>query len=41
MKSIERLKATLAHKQPDRVCVDFGSTVTGMSVAVTELRNLD
>ncbi len=38
MKSIERLKATLAHKQPDRVCVDFGSTlVTGMSVvAVTE-----
>ncbi len=40
MKSIERLKATLAHKQPDRVCVDFGSTlVTGMSVvAVTELR---
>ena len=40
MNSIERLNAALAHKQPDRVCVDFGSTlVTGMSVvAVTRLR---
>ena len=40
MNSLERLKTTLAHRQPDRVCVDFGSTlVTGMSViAVTKLR---
>jgi uroporphyrinogen-III decarboxylase len=40
MNSLERLTTTLAHKQPDRVCVDFGSTlVTGISViAVTKLR---
>lgn len=40
MNSLERLRTTLAHKQPDRVCVDFGSTlVTGISViAVTKLR---
>ncbi|HID23907.1 MAG TPA: methyltransferase, partial [Planctomycetaceae bacterium] len=36
----ERLAATLAHREPDRVCVDFGATfVTGMHVsAVTRLR---
>ena len=36
----ERLQATLAHQQPDRVCVDFGATaVTGIHVsAVTRLR---
>jgi len=40
MNSRERLQATLDHRQPDRVCVDFGSTaVTGMHVAaVTRLR---
>ena len=40
MNSRERLQATLNHRQPDRVCVDFGSTaVTGMHVAaVTRLR---
>ncbi|MCX5682474.1 MAG: methyltransferase, partial [Planctomycetota bacterium] len=40
MNSRERLDATLNHRQPDRVCVDFGSTaVTGMHVAaVTRLR---
>jgi hypothetical protein len=40
MNSRERLQATLGHRQPDRVCVDFGSTaVTGMHVAaVTRLR---
>jgi hypothetical protein len=40
MNSRERLDATLGHRQPDRVCVDFGSTaVTGMHVAaVTRIR---
>jgi hypothetical protein len=40
MNSRERLDATLGHRQPDRVCVDFGSTaVTGMHVAaVSRLR---
>lgn len=40
MTSRERLEATLKHEQPDRVCVDFGSTaVTGMHVsAVSRLR---
>jgi len=40
MNSRERFQATLNHRQPDRVCVDFGSTaVTGMHVAaVTRLR---
>jgi len=38
--SRQRLEATLNHEQPDRVCVDFGSTaVTGMHVAaVSRLR---
>jgi hypothetical protein len=38
--SKERLLATLHHQQPDRVCVDFGSTfVTGMHAsAVSRLR---
>jgi len=38
--SRQRLQATLNHRQPDRVCVDFGATpVTGMHVsAVTRLR---
>ena len=36
----ERLQTTLAHEQPDRVCVDFGATpVTGIHVsALTRLR---
>ncbi|MCX6894979.1 MAG: methyltransferase, partial [Verrucomicrobia bacterium] len=35
MTSRERLAATLNHRQPDRVCVDFGATfVTGMHVSV-------
>src|ERR1035437_9326172 len=40
MTSRERLIETLNHRQPDRVCVDFGATpVTGMHVsAVTRLR---
>lgn len=40
MTSRERLEATLIHRQPDRVCVDFGSTaVTGMHAsAVSRLR---
>jgi len=40
MNSRERLDATLNHRRPDRVCVDFGATaVTGMHVAaVTRLR---
>ena len=30
MNSRQRLDATLSHQQPDRVCVDFGSTfITG------------
>jgi hypothetical protein len=39
--SVERLKKTLNHEQPDRVPVDFGAThVTGISVwAVIKLRN--
>jgi len=41
MSSRERLQTTLAHQQPDRVCVDFGSTfVTGIHAsAVTRLRH--
>ena len=40
MTSRERLLATLNHKTPDRVCVDFGGThVTGISAsALTQLR---
>jgi hypothetical protein len=40
MNSRQRLEATLSHRQPDRVCVDFGATaVTGMHVAaVSRLR---
>ena len=40
MTSRERLQTTLSHQQPDRVCVDFGSTfVTGIHAsAVTRLR---
>ncbi len=36
----ERLQATLDHRQPDRVCVDFGATfITGIHVsALTRLR---
>jgi hypothetical protein len=35
MTSRERLQATLDHRQPDRVCVDFGSTaVTGLHVSI-------
>ena len=37
MNSKERLKATLSHQEPDRVCVDIGSTaVTGMHVSMVE-----
>jgi hypothetical protein len=37
MTSRERLQATLNHQQPDRVCVDFGSTpVTGIHVCVVD-----
>jgi Uroporphyrinogen decarboxylase (URO-D) len=40
MTSKQRLRATLNHQQPDRVCVDFGATaVTGIHVsALTRLR---
>ncbi len=40
MNSRQRLEATLHHQQPDRVCVDFGSTfVTGIHAsAVSRLR---
>ena len=40
MTSRQRLQATLAHQQPDRVCVDFGATpVTGIhATALTRLR---
>ncbi|WP_320178508.1 uroporphyrinogen decarboxylase family protein [Roseovarius pacificus] len=40
MNSRERLEATLNHRQPDRLCLDFDSThVTGISVvAVAKLR---
>ena len=35
MNSRERLHATLEHRQPDRVCVDFGATfVTGIHVSI-------
>ena len=35
MNSRERLQATLEHRQPDRVCVDFGATfVTGIHVSI-------
>ena len=35
MTSRERLATTLCHRQPDRVCVDFGATfVTGIHVSV-------
>jgi hypothetical protein len=35
MNSRARLEAALNHRQPDRVCVDFGATfVTGMNVSV-------
>jgi hypothetical protein len=38
VKSKERLQATIAHKEPDQVCVDFGSTaVTGMHVRTVGL----
>lgn len=38
MNSKERLQATLNHREPDRVCVDFGSTaVTGVHVHMVEL----
>jgi hypothetical protein len=42
MNSRQRLEATLSHRQPDRVCVDFGATaVTGMHVAaVSRLRRV-
>lgn len=37
MNSRQRLEATLSHQQPDRVCVDFGSTlVTGMHVSIVD-----
>lgn len=37
MTSRERLEATLHHREPDRVCVDFGSTaVTGLHVSVLD-----
>ncbi len=37
MNARERLAATLNHRQPDRVCVDFGATpVTGIHVAVVD-----
>ncbi len=40
MTSRQRLQAALTHRQPDRVCVDFGSTfVTGIHVsAISKLR---
>ena len=35
MNSHQRLQATLEHRQPDRVCVDFGATfVTGIHVSI-------
>jgi hypothetical protein len=37
MTSRERLQATLEHKQPDTLCVDFGATaVTGMGVCTVD-----
>ena len=33
--SRERLQCALDHRQPDRVCVDFGATfVTGINVSI-------
>ncbi len=38
MNANARLRTTLAHAEPDRVCVDFGSTaVTGLHVRIVEL----
>ena len=37
MNSKERLQTTLAHRQPDKICVDFGATaVTGLHVKMVE-----
>ncbi|MFO7906341.1 MAG: uroporphyrinogen decarboxylase family protein [Planctomycetota bacterium] len=37
MNGKQRLAATLNHQQPDRVCVDFGSTfITGMHVSIVD-----
>ncbi len=37
MTSRERLQTVLAHKQADRICVDFGATaVTGMHIRIVE-----
>ena len=37
MNSKQRLQATLNHKTPDKLCVDFGSTaVTGIHVRIVE-----
>ena len=37
MNSRQRLQTTIDHRQPDRVCVDFGATfVTGIHVAVVD-----
>ena len=37
MNSKERLQTTLQHRQPDKICVDFGSTaVTGIHVGMIE-----
>jgi len=37
MNSRQRLEATLNHRQPDRVCVDFGATfITGIHVCVVD-----
>ena len=37
MNGRERLAATLEHRQPDRVCVDFGATwVTGMHASIVD-----
>jgi len=37
MNGRERLEATLNHRQPDRVCVDFGATfVTGIHVRIVD-----
>jgi uroporphyrinogen-III decarboxylase len=35
MRSKERIRASLEHRQPDKVCIDFGSTaVTGMHCSI-------
>jgi hypothetical protein len=37
MNSRRRLETTLSHRQPDRVCVDFGATaVTGIHVSIVD-----